>query len=244
MSANFLEVYGSLGGFAKSGAGQASAASARIAGVAREGLQLAAEGLTFHVSNTVRSVGAAAQSRSPDQLANVQREWLEGAMLRVVADVKSCIDLTGRLLSETASVAVAPVPAPAPVVAAPAPIVSAPVVPAPIVPVAVAPVVVPAAVDAAPAVEETPAVEPVAVVETVVESVAVEAAVVEAVVVEAAPVEPVAVVESAPAVEEAAPAVEPAAAAAAVAVESIAEPAPKGRPQRPVRRGRGGPNAR
>ena len=108
MSANLLEIYESMGGYAKAGAEQASAATARIAEVVRDGGLLLADGVLYHVNHSTEALGAVVKSRTPEELAAAQREWLEGAINRVAGDFKAGLDLTGRLLNETAPVAVGP----------------------------------------------------------------------------------------------------------------------------------------
>ncbi|HRJ61532.1 MAG TPA: hypothetical protein PKZ97_08225 [Azospirillaceae bacterium] len=204
MSANLLEIYESAGGYAKAGAEQAAAATARIAEVVRDGGLLLAEGVVYHVSHSTQALGAVVKSRSPEELAAAQREWLEGAINRAAADFKAGLDLTGRLLSETAPAAVV-----APTIVAPAV-----VAPAPVAVEAVAPAVV---IEAAPVsvVEEAPAVEAAPVVE--------EAPVVdEEPVAEAAPI----VEAAAPVVEETAPVTEEIAAESASASTEIVADAP------------------
>lgn len=200
MSANLLEIYESVGDYAKAGAEQASAATARIAEVVRDGGLLLAEGVVYHVNHSTQALGAVVKSRTPEEAAAAQRAWLEGVVARVADDVKAGLDLTGRLLSEVAVVKpasdVAPTaePALAAVEVEPAP------APAP------APVAVEAEIDAAPAVVED-AVEEAVVAEAVVaETVVEEAVAAEEIIAEVAAEEPVvvetaaveAVVESAP----------------------------------------------
>lgn len=164
MSANLLEIYESVGGYAKAGAEQAAAATARIAEVVRDGGLLLAEGVVYHVSHSTQALGAVVKSRSPEELAAAQRAWLEGAINRAADDFKAGLDLTGRLLTETAPAAVVST-AVAPAAAAPAAVVSAPVAveaaaPVAAVEVAPAPVVEEAPiVEAAPVAEAAPAVE-------------------------------------------------------------------------------------
>lgn len=152
MSANLLEIYESVGGYAKAGAEQAAAATARIAEVVRDGGLLLAEGVVYHVNHSTQALGAVVKSRSPEELAAAQREWLEGAISRAADDFKAGLDLTGRLLVEAAPAAVS-----APVVeAAPE---AAPVIEeASVAAAEAAPVVeeaAPVVEDAAPVVEET-----------------------------------------------------------------------------------------
>lgn len=181
MSANLLEIYESVGGYAKAGAEQAAAATARIAEVVRDGGLLLAEGVVYHLNHSTQALGAAVKSRTPEELAAAQRAWLEGAINRAADDFKAGLDLTGRLLTETAPAAVTPVAvAPAPVaVEAVAPAVAVEAAPAPVV--EEAPVVEAAPVaEAAPAVEEVPAAEEAPIVaETtpVTEEIAAESAV-------------------------------------------------------------------
>lgn len=209
MSANLLEIYGSVGGFAKNAVEQASATSAHLAEVIKDGCRVLADGAAFQANHATQTLDAVSKCRSPEDLVAAQRAWLEGSMQRMADDAKTYIDLTGKLLSGVAVIKPAAVVEAAPVV------VSAPVVvAAPVSIIEEAPVAV---VEAAPVVEEAP----VAVVEAtpVVEEAPV--AVVEAtLVVEEAPI---AVVEAAPVVQ--APVVQP-------------PSAPKG-PSRSARRGKG-----
>lgn len=161
MSANLLEIYESVGDYAKAGAEQASAATARIAEVVRDGGLLLAEGVVYHVNHSAQALGAVVKSRTPEEAAAAQRAWLEAAVARVADDVKASLDLTGRLLSEVAVVKpatdLAPVVEPAPVSvvveAAPAPVaVETEIEAAPVV--VDEAVVEEAVVEAAPAVEE------------------------------------------------------------------------------------------
>jgi hypothetical protein len=220
MSANLLEIYGSVGGFAKVNAEKANAVSARIAEVVQEGCRLVADGAAFHADLSARSLSAVAKSKSPEELVAAQREWLEGAVQRLADDLKTGIDLTGKLLNEAS--ALKPVVEIAPVVVVPAPAV---VVPAPVaVEAAPAPVVI-EAVPAPVVVEVAPVVEAVVEAEPVIEAAPVVEAPVE---VESA--EPVAEIVAEPVIEveaavEAAPAVE------------APKPVAKG-PVRPQRRGK------
>lgn len=192
MSANLLEIYGSVGGFAKVNAEKANAVSARIAEVVQEGCRLVADGAAFHADLSARSLSAVAKSKSPEELVAAQREWLEGAVQRLADDLKTGIDLTGKLLNEAS--ALKPVTEIAPVVveAAPAPVVvetaPAPVVveaaPAPVV-VEAAPVVEAESVAPAAEIVAEPVAEAAPAVET--ESVAPVAEIVAEPVVEAAP---------------------------------------------------------
>lgn len=159
MSANLLEIYESVGGYAKAGAEQAAAATARIAEVVRDGGLLLAEGVVYHVNHSTQALGAVVKSRTPEELAAAQREWLEGAINRAAGDFKAGLDLTGRLLTETAPVAVsAPVVEAAPVAVVEAAPEAAPVIEeAPVAAAEAAPVVeeaAPVVEDAAPVVEE------------------------------------------------------------------------------------------
>lgn len=200
MSANLLEIYGSVGGFAKVNAEKANAVSARIAEVVQEGCRLVADGAAFHADLSARSLSAVAKSKSPEELVAAQREWLEGAVQRLADDLKTGIDLTGKLLNE-ASV-LKPVVEIAPVVAVPAPVVIE-AAPAPVtVEAAPAPVVVEAAPVVEAVVEAAPVIEAAPVAEAPVEAESVEAV---------AEIAAAPVIEAAPAVEaavEAAPAVE------------------------------------
>lgn len=202
MSANLLEIYESVGDYAKAGAEQASAATARIAEVVRDGGLLLAEGVVYHVNHSTQALGAVVKSRTPEEAAAAQRAWLEGVVARVADDVKAGLDLTGRLLSEVAVVKPAADVAPT---AEPA-LVAVEVEPAPAPAPAPAPVAVEAEIDAAPAVVED-AVEEAVVAEAVVaETVVEEAVAAEEIIAEVAAEEPVvvetaaveAVVESAP----------------------------------------------
>lgn len=208
MSANLLEIYESMGGYAKAGAEQASAATARIAEVARDGGLLLADGVLYHVNHSAEALGAVVKSRTPEELAAAQREWLEGAINRVADDFKAGLDLTSRLLNETAPVAPASV-----AVEAVAPVVTVDVVSAPIV-------------EDAPVVEETPVVEAAPIVE---EAVIVEAAPI----VEAASLTEEIAAESAAATSEIAPTETAEEASAAPAAEASA--APKARAPRRAR---------
>lgn len=200
MSANLLEIYESVGGYAKAGAEQAAAATARIAEVVRDGGLLLAEGVVYHLNHSTQALGAVVKSRSPEELAAAQREWLEGAISRAADDFKAGLDLTGRLLTETAPAAVV-----APAVVAPAPVAVEAVAPAVVVETAPASVVEDApVVEAAPVLEEeAPVAEAAPVVEAAAPVVEETASVTEEIVAEsaAAPTEIVADVPAAPAAE-------------------------------------------
>lgn len=124
MNANFKEIYGSVEKMAKANAEQAQAAQARIADVLRDGYRMMSEGMTFSINHTAEAVNKVGRCRSPQELAAVHKEWIEGVTTRLVEDTRSYLSLTSRLMSEAGAVPAitkAAVPVIAPAAAKPAP---------------------------------------------------------------------------------------------------------------------------
>lgn len=123
MSANFFGLFAQAGVLARTNAETAAARSARVAGIVQDGYRQWFEGVTASVGDTARLVQELGKARSPSDLAELQRAWLQAAQVRAAENVKTFVDLSQRLAAEVA------VPVAAPVV--PAPAASAPVAPAP-----------------------------------------------------------------------------------------------------------------
>ena len=99
----YAQVGAQVGALAKTNAETATARSARIAGLIQDGTRRWFDGVTASVGETARIVQDFGKVRSPADIAELQRAWLQTASARATENVRTFVELSQKLAAEVSA---------------------------------------------------------------------------------------------------------------------------------------------